>query len=265
MVDRKVTGVRHYLFLVLVVLLALVGAACVQSEPVGTSQSETDSRTTSAPAAREPTAVPATPGPKLPGFDFQVGEGTFWEYEWESQSGTFCRDCRGGPTINSGTFRVTLGPPKEIEGITAYEIQVMGESGGFAPRWSYLAVADNLILVSNDGFSFIVLFDGQEGKWPGSGFFTTNFKSKDLYEGTLAGRNVVVSASSRSGGCVYYRSVGKVCPGGEAIDFTATETYRQGVGPVAYSYRYSYSTGTGSTYLSLSKTQTVSLVGSSLP
>ena len=126
---------------------------------------------------------------------------------------------------------------------------------------------DNLILVSEDGLSFTVLFDGQQGKWPGSGFFTTRFKPEDLYEGQLQGGDVVVSASVRSGsgGCVYYRSVGQVCPSGESFDYTAKETYRRGIGPVAYSYKYSYSSGSGSTSMSLSTTASVSLVQTSLP
>ena len=275
---------RHYLFLVLIVLLASVGAACGQPDPLRTSQSETDPRTASAPAAREATGAPAareataTPaplGPKLDGFDFQVGEGTFWEYEWEYKSGRFCLGCRGGPTIDSGTFRVTLGAPKEIEGITAYEVQVSGKyrrnsidtGSGYGPRWSYLAVDDNLILVSDDGVSFTVLFDGQEGRWPGSGFFTTIFKAEHLYEGKIVGEDVVVRVSMQKdgGGCVYYRSVGQVCSSGESFDYKATEMYRQGIGPVGYSYKYSFSSGTGSNSFSLSTTESVSLVQSSLP
>ena len=275
---------RHYLLFVSIVLLASVGAACGQSDPLKTAQSETDPRTSSAPAAREATGVTAAReatatlaplGPKLPGFDFEVGEGTFWEYEWNYASGTSCLGCRGGPTTDSGTFRVTLGAPKEIEGITAYEVQVSGKyrrskidtGSGYSPRWSYLAVDDNLILVSDDGVSFTVLFDGQEGRWPGSGFFTTVFKPEHLYEGKIVGEDVVVRLSVEKGdsGCVYYRSVGQVCSSGESFDYKATETYRHGIGPVGYSYKYSFSSGTGSNSFSLSTTESVSLVQSSLP
>ena len=127
-----------------------------------------------------------------------------------------------------------------------------------------MAVTDNRILVSKDGVNLITLLDGQEGEWPGSGFFTTRFKANDLYEGKPAGQEVVVSASSRTGGCRYYRSIGQVCPGGTSTDYTETETYRQGIGPVAYAYRYSFSTGSGMTSFSSSTSEKVELVASSL-
>lgn len=128
-----------------------------------------------------------------------------------------------------------------------------------------MAVDDNLILVSEDGVSLTVLFDGQEGRWPGIGFFTTRFKAEYLYEGQAQGSDVVVQASTQGGegGCVFYRSVGRVCSSGERFDYTAAEAYRRGAGPVAYSYRYSYSTGSGFLSMSLSTEESVSLVRSS--
>lgn len=127
-----------------------------------------------------------------------------------------------------------------------------------------MALEDSRILVSENGVSLVVLFDGQEGEWPGSGFFTTRFKAKDLYEGKVSGRDVVVSASSRQGGCKYYRTVGQVCPGGTSTDSTEREVYRPGIGPVEYSFRFSFSTGSGSTSFSSSTSEKVELVASSL-
>ena len=190
-----------------------------------TESAVTSAKTASPNKASSPSPTPASLV-KFAGFDYQLHEGTFWEYKWEYKSSTFCRDCRGGATTDLGTFRVTLGPPKVIEGVTAYEVQLAGKhklkgsstDRSFAPRWQYMALEDSRILVSEDGVSLVVLFDGQEGEWPGSGFFTTRFKAKDLYEGKVSGRNVVVSASSKQGGCKYYRSVGQVCPGGGHFD-----------------------------------------------
>ena len=218
-----------------------------------------------------PSPTPASLA-KFAGFDFQLREGVFWEYKWEYKSSTFCRDCRGGPTTGSGTFRVTLGLPKVIEGVTAYEVHLVGKhrlegsstDRSFAPRWRYMAQEDSRILVSEDGVTLVVLFDGQEGEWPGSGFFTTRFKAKDLYERKVSGRDVVVSASSRTGGCRYFRSVGQVCPGGTSTDYTEREVYSPGIGPVEYSFRYSSSSGSGTTSFSSSTSEKVELVASSL-
>ena len=120
-----------------------------------------------------------------------------------------------------------------IEGIAAYEVRLTGKhklndsstDRSFAPRWQYMAVENSRILVSEDGVTLVVLFNGQEGEWPGSGFFTTRFKANDLYEGKASGQNVVVSASSRQGGCEYYSGIGQVCPGGTSTDYTEREVY----------------------------------------
>ena len=210
--------------------------------------------TSSATKAFNPSPTPASLV-KFSGFDFQLREGAFWDYKWEYKSSTFCRGCRGGATTDSGTFRVTLGPQKVIEGVTVYEVQLAGKyklkgsstDRSFAPRWRYMALEDSRIVVSEDGVTLAVLFDGQEGEWRGSGFFTTRFKAKDLYEGKVSGRDVVVSASSRQGGCRYYRSVGQVCPGGTSTDYTEREVYSPGIGPSEYSFRYSFSSGSGTT------------------
>ena len=146
---------------------------------------------TSPPAAADrPGAAPAppeAPKPKFSGFDFELGEGTFWEYRWEAKSSFFA--ARGSSSdSDSGTFRVTLGPQQEIHGINAYELKVSGkhqvedEDRSFAPRWRYIAVADNQVLVSEDGEKLVVLFDARAGEWPGSGFFTTRMSPKTLYE-----------------------------------------------------------------------------------
>ncbi|MDA1215373.1 MAG: hypothetical protein O2812_00675 [Chloroflexi bacterium] len=84
-----------------------------------------------------------------------------------------------------------LGQPREIQGITAYETQVVGKhevaladaNRDFAPRWRYLAVTGNRILGSQ-GSSYTVIFDGQTGKWAGSGFFTDRFNANELIEAT---------------------------------------------------------------------------------
>jgi hypothetical protein len=172
---------KRYILLTLAFLLAAFGSACGSSSPDGTSQVGTSSpaasasaatETTGAPVTREATATTEPLGPVFAGFDFSVQEGTYWEYEWEYEKGTFCLTCRSGPSVDSGVFRVTLGQPKEIEGLTAYAIQVTGKyrrdgfelGSGYGPRWSHLAVDDNLIFVSEEGVSLTVLFDGQEGR-----------------------------------------------------------------------------------------------------
>ena len=103
-----------------------------------------------------PPAAPEAPKPKFAGFDFELREGAFWEYYWEVQS-SYSAARGSSRDSDSGTFRVTLGPGKEIEGVAAYEVKVTGKhqvddkDRSFAPRWRYIGAADGKLLVSRDG------------------------------------------------------------------------------------------------------------------
>lgn len=122
-------GARLLIVLALIALLtaAASAAACGSLERTeGSPEGSTTFSAVETPVVIK-TPTPVVPATKLPGFDFQVGEGTFWEYQWDYSSSSFCRDCRGGPATGSGTFRLTLGPAKVIEGVPAYEIQLSGK------------------------------------------------------------------------------------------------------------------------------------------
>ena len=246
----------------------------VSSAPTAASAAPADD---SAPAAR-----PETPEPKFAGFDFALNEGTFWEYRWEAKSSFFA--ARGSNSdSDSGTFKVSLWAQKEIDGVVAYEVKVTGkhqvddEDRSFAPRWRYIGMADDKILVSLDGQSMVVLFDAGAGEWPGSGFFTTRMKAETLQKarsGTLSGPStdwpgvkggpvVAVSHSTDKAQCKTYASVGRVC-GNESLAYNEREMYRGGIGPVAYSYSFSMSQGSGTSSFSSSASEHLALVASSL-
>ena len=234
--------------------------------------------------------------PKFAGFDFRLDEGAFWEYRWETKSSYFA--ARGSSSdSDSGTFRVTLGQPKEIHGVTAYEVTVSGkhqvadEERSFAPRWRYVAVTDDQMLVSGDGETLVVLFDARAGEWPGSGFFTTRMKPETLYEahearipqpasewpGVQAGLALSVSHSADKSKCKTYRvmvesgvgiyrkgttPLGTIC-GNDSLSYDEREIYRAGIGPVAYSYSFSMSQGSGTNSWSSSASENLALVASS--
>ena len=166
-------------------------ASCGQAEPTGTDESGSTSEPQSGPTST-PTPTPAltpTPVAKLPGFDFEVTQGTFWKYQWSYMERSCAQGSGCSTKEDEGLYRVTLGPPREIQGVTAYEIQLIGKhkvalpdvTRDFAPRWGYLAVSDNRIHGSS-GSGLAVIFDGQLGKWAGSGYFTDRFNADELIE-----------------------------------------------------------------------------------
>ena len=303
-------------FVVTVVVL-LMAVACVESggsasrgvgeadgQVVSAPDATAEDRAPKSPAAARLKAEPVVeeapleaPEAKFDGFDFSLSEGAFWEYRWETKSSYFAARSSSSDRDN-GTFRVTLGRPRDIHGVMAYEVMVSGkhrvddEDRSFAPRWRYIAVADDQMLVSKDGERLVVLFDARAGEWPGSGFFTTRMKPETLYEakdGRISGpvsdwpgveKSAVlsVSHSADKSKCKSYRVVvesgvgiyrkgttplGTIC-GDDSLSYNEREMYRAGIGPVAYSYSFSMSRGSGTNSWSSSSSENLALVASSL-
>ncbi len=170
--------------------------------------------------------------------------------------------------------------------MTAFEVQITGkhrvdiegEQRDFAPRWSYLAVDDNSIHGSY-GSALRVLFDGQLGKWAGSGYFTNRFNDDELIQarpgtisqdtslaawpGVQTGPVVVIGRASSQSLCETIAGV-RVCPNEDAFNITEREMYRGGIGPVAYIFESSFSFSGGNFFSSITTTEEVGLVASSL-
>ena len=181
---------------------------------------------------------------------------------------------------------MTLGPPREIQGVTAYEIQLTGKhkvalpdvTRDFAPRWGYLAVSDSRIHGSL-GSGLTVIFDGQLGKWAGSGYFTDRFSADELIEanpgsitqdvaiadwpGVLTGPAIAIGRASSQSQCEIIAGI-RVCPREEAFNVSEREMYRESVGPVAYLFQSSASFSGGGFSSSFQTTENVGLVASSL-
>jgi hypothetical protein len=192
-----------------------------------------------------------TDAPKFDGFDFVLSEGDFWEYQWDSYVNKWAQGSGGSTTETDGTFRVTLRSSRAIDGVTAYEVYLSGIPGssnaGFAPRWKYIAVADNKILGSEDGETLSTIFDAQEGAWAGGGFFIS-FLSDYLYtaqDGNISndyitGPCITAGRSAKEDQCEYFPGIGTIC-GDSSLNFQQYEYYMEGIGPAGYHYYNSYS------------------------
>ena len=231
-------------------------ASCGQEELTGTGEPASTSEARSGRTSTPTLAPTPSPAAKFLGFDFEVTQGTFWEYRWP-YTGRSCAQGSGCSTKeDEGLYRVTLGPPREIQGVTAYKVQLTGKhkvalpdvTRDFAPRWEYLAVSDSRIHGSR-GAELKVIFDGQLGKWAGSGYFTDRFSAAELIEanpssitqdaaiadwpGVGTGPAISIGRASSQSQCEIIAGI-RICPREEAFNVSEREMYREGVGPAGY-------------------------------
>jgi len=252
---------------VVILLLAVLLASCSGGGGGSTPSGDTPSGDT----------PPGGTTPLFTGFDFTLKQGDFWRYAWDYryvyQSSGTNTDVR-----ITGVYQIALGAPIVITGITAYAIQIAGDTqvndGGaitiLAPtKWKYLAVDNYRLLGSTDGLTLTVLFDAMKGLWPGSGYFT-NFGPSVLYTATSSIFSnayvniaaVAVGKSSSTSQCEYFPDVGSICGSDLATDRTEKEYYAGGLGPAGYYYRLGIDFG--GSYPAWSETKTnIGLYGSS--
>jgi hypothetical protein len=228
---------------------------------------------TNAPSANDQANPPDSPSTTaFAGFDFTLQEGDFWEYSWDYEDQSWDSFDGASTETDSGTFRLTLGTPTEIGGVTAFEVIVTGYSqSGFRPRWKYIALDENEILGSIDGTTLVTLFDAQTGLWPGSGFFTTFPEDKlcagsngtidNLYINSPA---IVIGQSSNQDQCQYFPGYGTICGGDLDVDRDIREYYGENIGPLGYYSHLSVGDMTSQYPWSSNTTKNVGLVKSSL-
>ncbi|MDA1258824.1 MAG: hypothetical protein O3C10_13445 [Chloroflexi bacterium] len=254
------------------------------AEPAPTSTPPRDVSATVAPAV--PALREATPEPEFRGYALDLAEGDFWEYRW-TYLDTSCAQGSGcSSDEDDGVFQVTLGNRREIAGVPVYELVVTGkpavrttgETRDFAPRWRYLGVDGDRLVVSN-GSSLTTLFDGEIGSWPGSGFFTDRFDEDDLivansgsltdsfeiadWPGVNQGPWEFVGRAGSERACETFEG-SLICPSEESFSFAENEYYRPQVGPVAYRFQNNFSFSGGGFSSSYSTKELVALVASSL-
>jgi hypothetical protein len=190
--------------------------------------------------------------PAFSGYDFTLAEGSYWEFGFEDYHRSWYLGDSNTST-DSGIFRITLGAPVIIDGITAYPLNIVPVSGDDIAdtqtiRWQYIALDQGRILGSTDGSSLSVIFDAFQGSQAGGGFFAS-FASDVLITGTsgqidndyINESAVYLSQASSSGGCEYFPGIGTICPGEDREGLTVRDYFQAGVGPVGYYYR-SYNT-----------------------
>lgn len=189
--------------------------------------------------------------PKYAGFDFDFHQGDYWEYRWDDYDYTWAQDGSRSTTRSNGRFRITLGSARDINGVTAYEVQLSGyadENDSFYQSdYQYIAIKNNVLLGSKDGTSLVTIFDAENGYWTGGGFFknlpaslivATNGTISNDY---ITSSAIMVGRSDSQSQCEIIAGI-TFC-GDDSSSYDEKEYYAPNVGPLGYYYEYIYSFG----------------------
>ena len=298
---------RSILLIALISLASLLVVACGSSdsesnasEPTGvtstpTAISQVPGSPYPTPASNSPSASDNSGGaststspPVFAGYDLDLATDDFWRFKWE-WTDTSCAQRSGcSKKTDDGVFQVALGEPREWLGVTVFEVIVSGDSEyyddpttrSFAPRWDYLGVVGHRLVATDavGAAKLVTIFDGQLGKWAGSGFFTSRTDDDVLVEArsssisgtqTMAdwgdiepGDAHVVGAADSQGKCEVIEGR-KICPREESFDYSEREYFRADVGPLGYEYRYAASFSGGGFNSSYQTEEKLALVASS--
>lgn len=181
-------------------------------------------------------------------YSFQ--EGDYWEFQWHKNQVSWAMGSSGSTTDEYGRYRVQIGPPATISGVSMYELHVSGNPGEHAPAWDRIgADGGSVIYGSKNGVPGLTkLFDASGGQWPGSGFFTS-FSSTILMVATpetlsnefYQGSALRVEQSYEQNSCQYFPGYGTICGGTWDQDYVRKEYWGPSSGPLGYSKYNSFS------------------------
>ncbi len=240
--DQELIKDIRYIIMVFVCILGII--TIISCGGGGGGGGDGDDDTTGGDAGGGGPAPPA-----FTGFDFDLYQGNFWEYGWDYSS-SYVASGSSSSSYYQGTFRITLGPPVAMNGMTFYEIQLSGTTDAgdrknLKPRGAYVAVSDNkIVILAADMTTIETLFDAQTGLWPGSGFFT-QFPASTLFSATLStisndyinASAYMVRESESESQCEYFPGYGNICGGDYNENMDEREYYIEDVGAVGY-YAY---------------------------
>ncbi len=261
------------IFTVLIIIVAVVASAML-IKPITDEPEDGDDDTTGPDDTTDDTT---TEHPSISGFNLELETGTYWNYYWTSEYNEAVQGSSGIHSVIYGDFIITLGEAILIDGITAYKIEIKGDTTchdfEYTLRWTHLAVSDNQLLGSDDnGASLKTIFDAKTGVWQGGGFFLdfpdelhiqpTQTRIENEYINTEA---YCVSVSRSEGGNFHDPVTGiTIYSTGERSSTDGKEFYKGGLGLVGYYYYYGWSDSGGNFFSSFSWKRELGLVDSSL-
>lgn len=255
---------------ILLVLVAVLLPACGGGGGGGGDPAPTTPTNPTNPSNPSNPSNPTTPT-GIP-INASLQQGSFIEFAVNTESTTFVQPSSTSSTSDFGIFRVTLGAPMTISGVTVFPITVSGDAnvGGtnFAPRWTHIGIQNGSIVGSTNGLTLQTIYNAQTPTALSAGFFITFGATENVTpsSGTFTAEYntltaVLASHSSSSGGCETFFTI-QICSD-SSTSFSETEYYKDGVGPIGYRMDISFSSSGGGVFSSTQIRRRVEVVGTS--
>ena len=262
------TTMRHRCFSILILTLAAATLSAGLTACGGGGDNPAPSSSASPPPVSPPAPGGGVPDPRS--ITASLSTGSYLEFLATSNS-TSVSPAGSSATQDYGQFRLTLGAPRQVAGISGFSVAVSGKTtvGGhaFGPRWTFIAQVGTGWLGSVDDQTLVTLY---EPAMPAgaTGFFLAASASRPLsaaagrFEGAYNSyQGLSVGAASSDGGCRWVLS--DVICGATTTTFSQQELLVDGIGPVGFRQSVGY-ISSGSAPQTIRRTLTLELVGTSL-
>ncbi len=200
-------------------------------------------------------------------------QGTYWEFSANTETVTSAQGSGTTSSTDFGVFRLTLGAPVQIGGMTMFPVTLSGKSlvGGsnFAPRWSYVGISNGSLMGSIAGGAPQTIYNGTTASGAAAGFFISFAASETVNasNNTFTGQYntlpaIRVGHSIAKGGCETVFGT-TICQD-TSTTFSEYEYFKDGIGPLGYQRNVNYSSSGGGFSTSTTINDTVELIRTSL-
>lgn len=263
----NITSTRHRRLSVLIAILSIAALTA------GLSACGGGGGDGPAPVAASPPSAPPPSGGGAPdqrSITAQLSTGSYLDFLATSRS-TSVSPSGSSATQDYGQFRLTLGAPRQVEGISGFSVAVSGKTsvGGheFSPRWTFIAQVGTRWLGSVDGQTLVTLYEpavpaGTTGFFLGASASRLLTAAAGRFEGAYNNyQGLSVAAASSDGGCRWVLS-DLICSA-TTTTFSQQEQLLDGVGPVGFRQSVGYIAG-GNAPQTIRQTLTLELVSTSL-
>ncbi|MFW2333682.1 hypothetical protein [Ilumatobacter sp.] len=205
----------------------------------------------------------ATRPPSFAGFELELGEGSWWEFAYQSNSSSWSQGSAASTTELTGRLLVSLGAASVVDDVEVHSIDVQmleGDEPEFeVTRWQFLG-RDGPVLVGSTGDGTVrPIFDPTRSTQAGGGFFA-EFADDELVEASVsrpqlpedllhglpkrdylaASDAVMLSDTFAESRCDDFGDLGTICSRESDESLTTREYLLPGAGPFALYTRASY-------------------------
>jgi len=202
----------------------------------------------------------------------QLSEGDYWEYLWRQRDHTWAQGSSPTSSVTEGKFRITLGSPVVVEGVTLFKILLNGQVPEDQKEWAYIGTdGSGQFLARADGISELVtLLDPGLELWFGDGFMIAlNTQapvsaSISIIDNRFVRRPAIRLGSNYDQGYCEIIEGRRICPNDSSMSISRNEFWDPELGCLGVESRYTYSFSGGGFSSGGGSDLSIGLVASSL-